>query len=370
MKRILRGMVLAAMAAVPLGVAAQKNISNAVSEFGSNTGKYGIWHKTTDDDPKGSSCTVYEFRLPKKQEKKLDALKKAFYEDVSEAYDVFIKKAGDNLKANKLIAYGDDLDKKITLGWGPGSSNKDKNYLYLFVADKKDPDYRNVYGLEWAYAGKNVEGSVVKIYSLDPQKAKAAKKAFGNLDNFMSGFGDSFKKDFDMSGKVGKKFKMPDFMGDDIQLDGNGLRINNGTMEMNNGKTIIRSGKKTVVIAPDGTVNLDDGAGNTMTVDNNGNLLSQDGAAISNGDPIQQFANLRAAYMNNLREGNIDNTTLLTGLANSILDLCKEKGQQMTSAEKQLCVDGLTDMQQQTPDKFIKGIFGVAISELNKYTKK
>lgn len=124
-------------------------------------------------------------------------------------------------------------------------------------------------------------------------------------------------------------------------------------------------------INEDGSLYMDDGEGNTMSLDSNGNVTNMNRETTStNDDPIQQFANLRAAYLNNVREGNIDNTTLLTGLANSILELCKTKGQQMTTDEKQLCTDGLKDMQEQTPDKFIKGIFGVAISELNKFSKK
>lgn len=376
MKRIIKVLTLAALAIMPLSAMAQKNISNAIDIFGSNTGKYGIWHETKDDGAEGAYSVVYEFRLPKKQENKLDMLRKAFYEDKSVAYEVFIKKAGDTSRSNKFIAYGDNLDKKLSLGGI--SANEKRNYLFMFVENKEQPDYRYVYGIEWHYNGKNVEGSVVKIYSLNPKKVKKTKTAFGNLDNFMSGFDnsfkkgfdESFKKGFDVSGKVGKKFKMPEFMGSDIQLDGNGLRMKNGTMEMKDGKTIIQSGKKSIVINPDGTVKMDDGDGNVMTVDNSGNILSQEGTSAYNDDPIQQFGNLRAAYLNNLREGNVDNTTLLTGLANSILDLCKKKGQQMTAAEKQLCTDGLKDMQEQTPDKFIKGIFGVAISEINKYSKK
>lgn len=92
--------------------------------------------------------------------------------------------------------------------------------------------------------------------------------------------------------------------------------------------------------------------------------------ASSPSDPIQQFGNLRAAYKNSLRERNIRNTTLFTGLANSILDLCKKKGAQMSVAEKQLCVEGLKEMQQDTPDKFIKGIFDVAVGVLNNNAEK
>lgn len=358
MKKISRALFVAALAMVSLAASAQEHISKAIDTFGGNTAKYGIWNKTEDNGEKGAYSVIYKFKLPKKDDKKLDFLRKAFYEDVSSAYDVFKKNADDTSKSNRLIAYGDDLDKQLKLGWPTYKSGR--NYLFMFVDDKNKPDYRYVYGLEWYKAGKNVEGRVVKIYSMNPQKT--AEKGMKNFDKFL--------KDFDISKEMGSTFKMPSFMGDDIKIDKNGLTMNNGTLEMDNGKTIMKSGKKSVVIERDGTVKMDDGTGNIVVVDSKGNVVSQEGENIMNNDPIQQFGNLRAAYMNNLREGNIDNTTLLTGLANSILDLCKKKGQQMTSAEKQLCTEGLKEMQEKTQDKFIKGIFGVAISEVNKYSQK
>ena len=42
----------------------------------------------------------------------------------------------------------------------------------------------------------------------------------------------------------------------------------------------------------------------------------------------------------------------------------------MSVAEKQLCVEGLKEMQQDTPDKFIKGIFEVAVGVLNNNAEK
>ena len=42
----------------------------------------------------------------------------------------------------------------------------------------------------------------------------------------------------------------------------------------------------------------------------------------------------------------------------------------MSVAEKQLCVEGLKEMQQDTPDKFITGIFEVAVGVLNNNAEK
>lgn len=369
MKKIICRLLLITLSVVPFTAAAQKNIEHAVNTFGENTGKYGIWNKVEDMDDGGAYCITYKFQLPKKEEKKIDFLRKAFYEDVSDAYDVFIKKSGDNTKSNKLISYGDNLDKRMALGWGAGNGNTDKNYLFMWVESKEKADYRYVYGMEWQYIGDKVCGSVVKIYSRDPQKVKKEKVTIINgrigdeadLDDF-----NSFANDMKDLGESMKELKS---LGKLTKMFGGKISSGNDVIEQKDGKTVIRSGNQYLVINADGSIDMDDGEGNKMSLDGEGNVtgITQGNAS---SDPVQQFSNLRAAYLNNIRNGNVDNTTLLTGLANSILDLCKQKGQKMTEAEKQLCTEGLKDMQEQTPDKFIKGIFGVAIGELNKDSKK
>ena len=81
MKRILKTIVVAGAALLPLAAAAQKNIANAIKVFGAGEGKYGVWNQSNEKSPKGAYSTVYQFRLPKKEEKKLDFLEKEFYKD-------------------------------------------------------------------------------------------------------------------------------------------------------------------------------------------------------------------------------------------------------------------------------------------------
>lgn len=363
MKGIIKGFVVAAMTIAPLAASAQKNINSAIDAFGANTGKYGIWNKVENKDDGGAYCTTYKFKLPKKEEKELDVIRKALYQDMPEAYDVFIKKAGDKSKANRLIAYGDKLDKRLTLGWGSGEDNADKNYIFIWISSNDDADYRYVYGMEWHYEGKNVEGSVTKIYSRDPKKAKSDKVTVINGDAAYDSDGmESFAEDMKSLGKELKELKS---LGKLSNIFGGKKQSGSDTIEQKDGRTIMSNGKHTIIINGDGSIDIDDGDGKKMSIDSKGNVTGTKQGTASE-DPVQQFGNLRAAYLNNIREGNIDNTTLLTGLANSILDLCKTKGKQMTAAEKQLCIEGLKDMQQQTPDKFIKGIFGVAMDKLNK----
>ena len=369
MKGIFKGLVAVAMAVMPLVATAQKNIDNAVNTFGNNTGKYGIWNKVEDRDDGGAYCITYKFQLPKKEEKKIDFLHKAFYEDVSDAYDVFIKKAGDKTKGSKLIAYGDNLEKRLTVGGADGKDNTDKNYLFMWINCKENADYRFVYGMEWQYIGNKVCGSVVKIYSRNPQKAKKEKITVINGHVADDADLDDLNSLADDMKELGESMKELKSLGKLTKIFGGKIKSGDDVIEQKDGKTVIRSGKQHLIINADGSIDMDDGEGNKMSLDENGNVTNMTKGTDSS-DPVQQFGNLRAAYLNNIREGNVDNTTRLTGLANSILDLCKQKGQQMTAAERQLCIEGLKDMQEQTPDKFIKGIFGVAITELNKYSKK
>ena len=361
MKRILKTIVVAGAALLPLAAAAQKNIANAIKVFGAGEGKYGVWSQSNEKSPKGAYSTVYQFRLPKKEEKKLDFLEKAFYQDASEAYDVFVKKANDTSKSNKLIVYGANLEKSMSLGWPTYKSGR--NYLFMFFASKEKPDYRYVYGLEWHEKGKNVEGTVVEIFSLDPKKVKRDKSllTYGGIADYQSAL-----KDLDSAAVELNDLKQLKALAEmSKKLRGKGL---NGYIFDNGGKkTELLTDKQSVIVRGDGSILIDDGEGNTMELDEDGNVTGI-GKSAKNTDPIQQFGNLRVAYLKNLRMVKGDGaSTVLTGLANSILDLCKKKGAQMSLAEKQLCAEGLKEMQQVTSDKFVKGIFGVAISGLNKY---
>ena len=182
----MKAIAVVAVALLPFGAAAQKNIANAIKVFGAGEGKYGVWSQSNEKSPMGAYSTVYQFRLPKKEEKKLDFLEKAFYQDASEAYDVFVKKANDTSKSNRLIVYGASLEKSMSLGWPTYKSGR--NYLFMFFASKEKPDYRYVYGLEWHEKGKNVEGTVVEIFSLDPKKVKRDKSllTYGGIADYKS----------------------------------------------------------------------------------------------------------------------------------------------------------------------------------------
>lgn len=319
---------------LPMSGMAQEHMSKAIDEFGADVSRNGIKMSKLEKDTTKAYAKTYTFLLPKKNEDRLNSLKKAFYQDAPDAYEVLTKTEDERSKKNLRIAYGDNLEKYINFGWPYNKTGQ--NYMFMFVEDKDDANFRYALGLEWKKNGKNIEGTVVKIYSLDPKKVKTKKKS--SLAKSYSIVGDSLKL---------------------LGLDG--MDISNA-----NGDMVLKSGKSTVVIKKDG-VYLDDGKGSTTIIGSKGMAAySKDMAAAKelNADPITKFNNLRATYMNNIREGNIDNTTLLTGLANYILNFCKTNGKLMSTDERRLCMEGLQEMQERTPDKYIKGIFGLAIKAM------
>lgn len=294
-----------AVALLPATVIAQKNMSKAIDEFGADVSRNCIKMSSMEQDSTKAYAKTYKFLLPKKNEDKLNPLKKAFYQDASDAYEVFTKNETERSKKNLHIAYGDNLEKYINIGWPYNKTGK--NYMFMFVDDKDDPTFRYVFGLEWEKNGKNIEGTVTKIYSLNPKKVKTAKK--------------------------GGRVKSYSIVGDSLKISG-----------------LSSLGKGTTTII----------GGNGIAAYSKNIYDSKEITA----DPIMKFNNLRATYMNNIREGNIDNTTLLTGLANYILNFCKTSGKLMSTDERQLCMEGLQEMQERTPDKYIKGIFGLAIKTM------
>lgn len=379
MKRLFYIVALASIVMLPLGASAQEHVNKAIDAFGTAVEKNGIKSSTVDKGNTKAYAKIYEFSLPKKQEKNLEPLKNAFYQDMSAAYDVFVKKETDAAKSNRLIAYGDHLEKLMHLGWP--YCKWGRNYLTMCVDDTADSLYRYVYGLEWQKRGKNIEGKVYKLYSMNPKKMSAKqKRSAQNLDGVLKNLEDLSDKldSIDDDDDDDDSFDLGDLsvlsglgdLGKLAKAFGGKIVDGTDTIETKEGKTILKSNRQRIVIEKDGSMTIDDGEGNVMKIGADGNVKGMQQSASkplvgSNTDPIQQFGNLRAAYLNNLRD-NIDNTNLLTGLANSILDLCKQKGSVMTMDERALCIDGMKELQERTPDKYIKGIFNVATNSLKK----
>lgn len=318
---------------LPAAAAAQENINKAIEEFGADVSRNCIKMSRLEKDTTKAYARTYQFVLPKKSEDRLEPIKKAFYRDAADAYEVFAKGETDNSKKNMRIAYGDNLEKSFTIGWPFDKAGK--NYMFMLFDDKDDSSYRYVYGLEWEKAGKNIEGTVMKIYSLNPKKVSNVKKMRKLRKN-------TFAKTYSL-------------LDDSLKIQGlDGIDI-----DESDDRVVLKSEGGTIIVDKNG-VYMDDGKGNTTVIGDGIKTYSNEVA----DDPISKFNNLRASYMNNLCEGNIDNTTLLTGLANYMLKFCKTYGKKMSADERQLCIEGLQEMQERTPDKYIKGIFGLSIKNM------
>lgn len=318
---------------LPVAAAAQENISKAIDEFGADVSRNGIKMSRLEKDTTKAYARTYKFVIPKKNEDRLVAIKKAFYRDAADAYEVFTKDETEQSKKNMRIAYGDNLEKSFTIGWPFDKAGK--NYMFMLFDDKDDLSYRYVFGLEWEKAGKNIEGTVMKIYSLNPKKVS-------NVKNKRQLRKSTFAKTYSL---LDDSLKYQSLAG--IAIDEDDDRV------------VLKSEGGTIIVCKDG-VYVDDGKGKTTVIGDGVKAFSNEIA----DDPITKFNNLRASYMNNIREGNINNTTLLTGLANYMLKFCKTYGKKMSADERQLCVEGLQEMQERTPDKYIKGIFELSIKSM------
>nr|WP_288768748.1 hypothetical protein [uncultured Prevotella sp.] len=83
-------------------------------------------------------------------------------------------------------------DRRQTVCRGDGHYNSQASvYFTMCVDDTADSLYRYVYGLEWQKRGKNIEGKVYKLYSMNPKKMSAKqKRSAQNLDGVLKNLED------------------------------------------------------------------------------------------------------------------------------------------------------------------------------------
>lgn len=80
-------------------------------------------------------------------------------------------------------------------------------------------------------------------------------------------------------------------------------------------------------------------------------------------DFLQIFGNLTVAYKKNISDEE-DNETLLIGLANKILEVCRKKGVLLNKNEKLICADTLKELQKMTYSKYLSGLLSEAATSL------
>ncbi len=339
---------------------AQENVNKAMDDFLSHQPSKYIYRSTIQYNGTNDFYGEYEFTLPKKEKKSFETLKAAFYKDMPDAYETMDKKAGSKQKKNITIGYGKTLNHNLYIGWPTNST--DDNILLLFFNDKDNDINRTVYGMVWQEKGKKTTGKIYKIKSPNPKKWKKSAnsatspqvKVERSLTHITSGDGSKIE-----TGPNGTIITTKDG-----KIITPGTTVTTTTTSSNNGKvqSLVTLDGGSIKIYDDGKVSVTDRKGNESILSTGFSSSSSSEYAT---DPIQKFSNMRAAYLENIKEGNIDNTSMLTGLANSILDFCKKNGKDMNESEKSLCIKGLSEMQNKTPDDYIKGIFSLAIKAMS-----
>ena len=128
----------------------------------------------------------FEFAVPRKKQKMVDAFHKALLSNSRLAYISFTKKAGSASIETNRVGYGNNNSTTYEFG-----THKDRNYNLQYIRNCKDSTMRYVYALVW-YPGKDdmVLGSVYKFYSKDPQAYKVSlsykMNAVQGLDSLVS----------------------------------------------------------------------------------------------------------------------------------------------------------------------------------------
>lgn len=308
---------------------AQEHLDKAIADFASNEDimKYVSTsvekENSESEDRQTSFAYTYVFNFPNMGKfKSIKPLIDAFYKDCDSAYKVLEKSAGINDKVN--IAYGEKLEKLITLG---GQVNC--NYKVLLVRDSKDSLRRYAYGISWTIdpADQSVSGSIYKIYSPDPQKAK----------------------------KAGKHSMIR------INSDGSiDISDNNAIRHVPFNSDAYRQMQERMALKGTNT--------NTL-VDN----IKTDSIKTST-DFIKKFGIIRSTYIkyNQNTDGNeslldmafVDKSQLNTALVNKMLELCTNYANLLDKHEILLCREGLTDMKKITTDRYLYRLLDLAITKI------
>lgn len=81
-------------------------------------------------------------------------------------------------------------------------------------------------------------------------------------------------------------------------------------------------------------------------------------------DFLQMFGNLNVAYKKNIPFV-FSNETLLIGLANKILEICRKYNSLLSKNEKEICTGSLKELKKMTDNKYLSGLLTEAIASLN-----
>lgn len=314
----------------PLSVPAQENMLKAISDF---KAKHLIFHtveQNGENEGKKWYANMAEFVMPKKKEKLLLPLITAYDLDLPEAYasmKTIAKSAVDYYKNSyddtHIIAYDDNNMQMLNLGGKAGYS-----YLMLCVRDKQDSLMRHAITIEWYREGRKIKGAIYDIYGRGPRKKKL---------------------------KTDRKYRTI------VYPNGSTTVVKDGKVRINDGSVQHTS----TSLMPDGTVIRDRGDGNSQVIKSDGTIsygTQADDSVKTGEDFMLKFGNLRAAYLDGVREHK--ELTLQTAVANKIMTLCKKNGHILSKAEKDVCCKTIDDLRTNTDDQYIADLLQIARKEL------
>lgn len=336
MKTTLKFTLLACLLIMSSACRAQKAvpaISQAFDNFVQNLLQEDVVISSSSNTYNVGNMKMYEFSMPEKKKKIVDAFNKALLANNQLSYISYIKKAGAVSSETNRVGYGDDNAQTYEFG-----AHKERNYNIQYFRDAKDSTKRYVYALVW-YPVKDdvIMGSVYKFYTLDPQVQRARKKQAGN---------------------------------DYVYVDKNGNAYVTRT-----------------VILPDGTVRkyniegkrgdpqidslLVSGNGTTYRIDIQRNFSPEFAAPKDAAEFMVQLNTLRAAFKNAKDQypylGNqVTRRTLQTGVANKIVKLCKGYGKLLGGDEKKFCATALTKMKKETDDEYLQSLLDLTAKTIVK----
>lgn len=298
--------------AIPVATQAQENLIKAFDDFLNSKGnsEYIKTDMFVENNGNNDSTLTYyyghRFDMPANKDKEVEKLRNAFKKDIDKAYKVMVKSAGNNSNENLRVGYGSNNEKTIDFGSYPL-----RNYMVMLVRDKCDSLKRYCYGLVWYTdtATNRLCGSLHKVYGKDPAKSKA-KRIYGNA-NWQQG--SMWSNDWDNGSNA------------EVRVYDNGIRVYD-------------SGNKTVV------------------------RVYNDSIA-SDIDFLQRFGNLTVAYKNKIRDI-VKEESLVIGISNKILALCRNYGYLLSKTEKETCIETLKDLPRIIGNKYINGILKEAMNTL------
>lgn len=336
MKTTLKFTLLACLLIVSGACRAQKAvpaISQAFDNFVQNLLQEDAVTSSSSSTYNVGNMKMYEFSMPKRKKKIVDAFNKALLANNQHSYSSYIKKAGAVSSETNRVGYGDD--NALTYEFG---AHKDRNYNIQYFRDAKNSTKRYVYALVW-YPVKDdvIMGSVFKFYALDPHIQRAQKKTANNDHVYVDKNGNAY---------INRRVVLPDGT------------VRQYTIEGKRGDPQIDS----LLVLGNGT---------TSRIESPRNFSPEFAAPKDAAEFMVQLNTLRAAFKNVKDQypywGNQANRrTLQTGVVNKIVKLCKGYSKLLSVDEKKFCSTALSKMKKDTDDDYLQSLLELSAKTIAK----